>query len=712
MELIELRHITRKHFGRETVDITDMLFVLLSQCSHDIDEIFSGAEEQKQKMLNALTEYKKEGNTLPQSDLTGAICGKKDGAFLDIDLLEYVVSANSSFLDTIQKKNVDTDMLLKKITLQKDKLAFKAQRLHIKNDFEIICENMTKNAYDGMYEHLTGRGAELSAIENILLRKDKPNVILTGEAGVGKTALVELLVKNSVKVKNSLLNKYTFYNLDLTDLLSDTAYRGELEQKMAKMLSLAAREGNTVFFIDEIHRINQSLDGKSSGSQIAEILKPYLSKDNIRIIGASTTEEYQRYIARNSALTRRFQQIKIDELSGEELMNVLRSCTKSLSEYHNITIEDEIISFTIKITDEYVKNRYQPDKTCEIIDSACVLAAKSKSVTLAKHHIIDTLSLSSKIPKHILNKEIKSSAAIAEKIKMKVFGQDEQVDVVTDTIMVRLAGFKKNEAPLASFMFAGDSGVGKTYLAKMLAEEILSDKNALTVLDMAEYSEHHSVSKLVGSPPGYVNSDQEGVLCRALSRNSFSVIVFDEIEKASTEVYKLLLGIMDTGRLKSGIGTEYNADNTILIFTTNAVTSKKINRHNIGFSSGIENETGIMDELKDIFPVEFLGRIDDIIMFNKLKEDDYRDIIIYNIGNLVNSFAHRGVKIIGNTESAAEYILSKFKLKEMGVRGAMDIIRKKITAPLINKMALHPDEEIELNLNEVITGKQDLSLEY
>ena len=150
----------------------------------------------------------------------------------------------------------------------------------------------------------------------------------------------------------------------------------------------------------------------------------------------------------------------------------------------------------------------------------------------------------------------------------------------------------------------------------------------------------------------------------------------------------------------------------MLIFTTNAVTSKKINRHNIGFSSGIENETGIMDELKDIFPVEFLGRIDDIIMFNKLKEDDYRDIIIYNIGNLVNSFAHRGVKIIGNTESAAEYILSKFKLKEMGVRGAMDIIRKKITAPLINKMALHPDEEIELNLNEVITGKQDLSLEY
>ncbi|MEX1378412.1 MAG: ATP-dependent Clp protease ATP-binding subunit [Eubacteriales bacterium] len=707
MELIELRHVTRKHFCRETVDITDMLFVLLSLSSSDIEEIFGGEEEQKQKMLEAVSEYKKDGNTIPQSALTGAICGKKDGAFTDIDLLEYVLSEDSEFSDTIKKNGVNTDLIMEKITLQKNKLSQKAQNISIKNDFEAMCENMTRKAEEGLYGHLTGRGAEISAIENILLRKDKANVILTGDAGVGKTALVELLVKNSVTNKNSLLSKYTFYNLDITDLVSGTAYRGELEQKMAKMLDLAAREGDAVFFIDEIHRINQASDGISSGSQIGEILKPYLSKDNLRIIGASTTEEYQRYIARSPALMRRFQQIKIDELSGEALTNVLRSCAKSLSEYHGIKIEDDIVRFAKEITDEYVKNRYQPDKAKELIDSACVLAAKSGSAAIDESHIIDTLSSSSGIPKHILNKKVASAAAIAEKIKAKIFGQDKQVDVVTDTIMVKMAGFKKSDSPLAAFLFAGDSGVGKTYLAGILAEEILSDKSALSVIDMAEYSERHSVSKLVGSPPGYVNSEQEGVLCKALSRNSFSIILFDEIEKASAEVYKLLLGMMDTGRIKSGIGTEYNADNAILIFTTNAVTTKKINRHTIGFAGSGETEASIMDELKDVFPVEFLGRIDDIIMFNKLENDDYRKIIIYNIDNLVNSFAQKGIKIIGNTQSAAEYVLSRFNLKEMGVRAVMEIVRKKITAPIVSKMALHPDEDIEIDINEIIAQQRE-----
>ena len=702
MKLMEIRDSARKYFGTDDVDILDMLVVLFGdEKNHDVDFIFNETGITKQRLHELVKEFQALGNTMPQSLLTSSICRKGTEAYTDVDLVRFVFLEEDKFQQFIKKECSDIGVIIE--NLKQAEKETEPEKDNYLQQAEIIGENMTKKARDGKFDYLFGREDELAAIESVLLRKDKANVILTGSAGVGKTALVELLVRESTKNPNSHLKEYVFCRVDITELLSATAYRGELERKLSNILKAAAREKNVVIFIDEIHRINQSADGRSEGSQVAEILKPYLSRDNLRVIGATTTKEYQKYIARNESLFRRFQQIKVKELSGEKLFKVIKQYCMSLEKYHHVKITDDIIRQTIALTDEYIKTRYQPDKSNEILDSACVCAVKSGLREIDNTHLVKILSETTDIPTHIINKKMTRSSLLIDKIKTKVFGQDEQVERVANTIRVKMAGFKNNEAPLASFMFAGDSGVGKTYLARILAKEILEDENALTVIDMAEFSESHSVSKLVGSPPGYVNSDDEGMLTRALSESAYNIIVFDEIEKAASEIYKLLLGMMDTGKLTSGIGNIYDASNSVLIFTTNAVTTKKINKQAIGFSADTDTGRHVLDGLRESFPVEFLGRLDEVIMFNHLTDDDYKKIIRFNLAELISKFEKRGVVFEGGIEGVTSHILNNIAYRELGVRGVLDLIRNKMTAPIVELMAASESDAIVIKLDGLLS---------
>ena len=701
MELTELRNTTKKQLSKNDIDLLDMVIVMIGDNgSRTVKDLFAGAGLSTDDFIRLAKQYKASGNSLPQSLLTDAICKKQGGPFNDIDLLEFVFSGDSGFLDYLIKNDYQTQKILDLIGRVREEGPVKIRTRTLLPDSSMT--NMSEMAAMGRYDHLTGRKKEIQVIENILLRKDKANVILTGDAGVGKTAVTELLVKKSVRESNSRLGGYTFYSLDMTSLLSATPYRGQLEKKVSSLLAAVAKEKKAVLFIDEIHRINQSIDGISEGSQIVEMLKPYLTEDNIRIIGATTTDEYQKYILRHPALSRRFQQVRINELKGDDLFDVVHSYADALTKYHAIHIEDDMIKMSIELTDTYVMNRCQPDKTNELLDSACVAAANDMGKRVKKKHIIQILSATTHIPEDIICQKIKRPEKIEQRIRQQLFGQDAQVERAVRTIMVKMAGFEETHAPLASLIFAGDSGVGKTQLAKLLAKEILGDENAITVIDMSEFSERHSVSKLVGSPPGYIGSDREGILTHAIANHPFGIILFDEIEKAAPEVHKILLGMLDMGRIRSGLGIEYDAGNTALIFTTNAVTVSQINKQGIGFSNRQEKKIDPMTELEKIFPMEFLGRIDEVIMFNSLSDADYIKIIALNLQKIKDRFKKRGINMIYDEKLAADYIMAQYRHKQLGARSLLDVIRNKITLPIIKTIADSNGERFEIDVNLLI----------
>ena len=574
--------------------------------------------------------------------------------------------------------------------------------------------DLIKMAEEGKIDPIIGRDKEVKRIAQILSRKKKNNAVIVGEAGVGKSALVEklALLVHKGDCPTNLLDK-RIMSLDLTSLVAGTKYRGQFEERIKAILTELQEAPNVIVFIDELHTMVGA--GNASGSMdAANILKPALARGEIQCIGATTLDEYKKSIEKDAALVRRFQKIILDEPTASETVEILKNLQESYENFHRVKYEDDVIETIVKLSQRYITDRQFPDKAIDVMDELGsekrvstrvpesieklkkqIDEVKEKKVQVVKQQIYEQAAKLRDEEKKLFDKLEKEKISWAEKqkdnktpvttddvyeiisqitgvpitkldsketqklLKMeeilsaKVIGQDEAITSISKAIRRNRVGIKDANKPIGSFIFLGSTGVGKTFLAKSLADTLFGDPEKIIRVDMSEYMEKHNVSKLIGSPPGYVGYDEGGQLTEKVKNNPFSVILFDEIEKAHKDVFNLLLQILDEGHLTDSFGRKINFTNCLVILTSN-IGAKKVSEFGggVGFSTSSSEQqkyevrkTMIQKALKQQFNPEFLNRIDDIVLFNSLNEDVLKKIINIEVSKLTNRLKDKNYKI-------------------------------------------------------------------
>ncbi len=609
--------------------------------------------------------------------------------------------------------------------------------------------DLTMRAKNGKIDPIIGRDNEIERMIEILCRKTKNNPVLIGEAGVGKTAVVEGLARRIVAgdVPQFLKNKI-IYSLDIGGLMAGTKYRGSMEEKLKNAIELITTNKNIIVFIDEIHTLAQVGTDKGETNP-ADMLKPYLARGEMQTIGATTTDEYRKYIEKDKALERRFQPIIIDPPTVDQTIEILRGLRDSYEAFHKVKITDEAIKAAATLSDRYIQDRSLPDKAIDLIDEASsrakvksnydtdeikalkeklkkVEAEKEDAVTqedfekagklrdkvtklkdeiqrlksipvtseqtdavITEHDVAEVVSKWTNIPLTKLTEgEAEKLINLEKTLQERVKGQDEAVEKVAKAIRRSRIGIRDPKRPIGSFLFLGPTGVGKTELSKALAEALFDDENKIIRLDMSEYMEAHSVSKLIGSPPGYVGFDDGGQLTEQVRRKPYSVVLFDEIEKAHPEVFNMLLQILDDGRLTDSHGKIVSFKNTIIILTSN-IGSDKLNKTNIdlGFNDGNKDDksTIMLSELKKYFKPELINRIDNIVIFNKLSPQVLKDIAKKMLVDLNKNLKQSGVELKFTT-ATLNYLVKNGTNDDFGARPLRRLITTKIEDELADKM--------------------------
>ena len=605
--------------------------------------------------------------------------------------------------------------------------------------------NLNKQALEGKLDPVIGRKKEIDRVIQILSRRTKNNPVLIGEPGVGKSAVVEGLAQAIVKgnVPELLADKIVF-SLDIAGMLAGARYRGDFEERLKKAIDTVKQNGNIILFIDEIHNIVGAGSTGEGNMDAANILKPMLSRGELQTIGATTIDEYRKYIEKDAALERRFQPIMVDAPSTEETVEILKGLRDKYESHHGVSIPDDAIMAAVSLSDRYITDRFLPDKAIDLIDEAASRVrldsynspaeAKQKenelaTLTAQKNEAKrrDDFERALKINKEIerVNKELDEIRATASKLKnnrdklvltpddiakvvsnwtgvpvvklteteaqklldleavlhQRVIGQTDAVKAVADAIRRARAGLKDPNRPVGSFIFVGPTGVGKTELSKALAEAVFGNENNLIRVDMSEYMEKHSVSKMVGAPPGYVGFDEAGQLTEKVRRKPYSVVLFDEIEKAHPDVFNIMLQILDDGRLTDSKGRVVSFKNTIIIMTSNVGATEIQHRNTLGFSGGEKAYDDMcdryMDALKEKFRPEFLNRIDDIIVFHKLTKDETAKIAELLLGSLRKRLAVIGVSL-KVSDKAMDLIIEKGYDNDYGARPLKRVIQRYI----------------------------------
>jgi len=614
-------------------------------------------------------------------------------------------------------------------TKTQDKKAFKKKKF-----LDVYGINLTDKARLGEIDRIVGREKEIDRVIQILNRRTKNNPVLIGEPGVGKTAIAEGL---AVKIFNrqvpvKLFNKEV-YQLDMTSVVAGTQFRGQFEGRMKGIIEEAKSLGNIILVIDELHNIMGAGDAEGA-MNAANILKPALAKGEIQVIGATTLNEYRKYIEKDSALERRFQPVIVKEPTIEESIEILTGIKDYYENYHKVKIPNEVIEAAVKLSERYITDRYLPDKAIDVIDEAAskvnlnneylveleILKEELKNVQEEKENAISADSIEDyqkaadlkvrecKLIENIKQLEEKNKDVevtiddvayvieswtgipvqrlteieaekllnLENRLHNRVIGQNEAVNSISRAIRRNRAGFGKKKKP-SSFIFVGPTGVGKTELVKALAVELFGTENALIRLDMSEYMEKHSVSKLIGSPPGYVGYDDGGQLTEKVRRNPYSVILFDEIEKAHPDVFNMLLQILEDGRLTDSQGRVVSFENTIVVMTSNAGTTLKASGIGFGQDQYKNLESRVKDVLKETFRPEFLNRVDEIIVFTELSKDELKQIIDLMLKEIIKDVEDKGMTI-EVTDSAKEFILEKGYDPKYGARPLRRTIQRYI----------------------------------
>ena len=623
-----------------------------------------------------------------------------------------------------------------------DKNGGKGQERPVKRKFlENYCISLTQRAQEGKLDRLIGRERELERVIQILNRRQKNNPCLIGEPGVGKTAIAEGLAMKIAKgdVPYKLLDKEV-YLLDLTALVAGTQFRGQFESRMKGLIEEIKKLGNIILVIDEVHNIVGAGDAEGS-MNAANILKPALSRGELQVIGATTLNEYRKHIEKDTALERRFQPVIVEEPSIEDSVQIIEGIAPYYEAYHQVVISPEMCRLAVTMSERYITDRYLPDKAIDLIDEACsnvnlenrtlarraevdkeladldkekevmmaaateesyarLAAIRSQELRLEQEkgqldaaptpaltleHRANVIELWTKIPaSQIQEREYQRLARLEERLKQHIIGQDEAVHAVSSAIRRGRVGISPKRKPV-SFIFVGSTGVGKTELVKQLAHDLFNTPESLIRLDMSEFMEKHAVSRIIGSPPGYVGYDEAGQLTEKIRRKPYSVILFDEIEKAHPDVLNILLQILDDGRITDAHGRTVNFENTVIVMTSNAGSNTKSG--SVGFAR-TANEQGrerAMKALQEFLRPEFINRVDEIVYFNQLTEDNFKAIAALMLQELQDSLAEKGI-VFTWQDSLLDYLVKKSYSAAYGARNLRRLIQKELEDAIASRI--------------------------
>ena len=536
---------------------------------------------------------------------------------------------------------------------------------------------------------LIGREQELDRTIQVLCRAEKNNPLHIGEPGVGKTALVYGLAKliNEDKVPDRLKGA-RIYSMDIGQMLAGAQYRGDFEKRIKLVMAGAANEGNVIIYIDEIHNIIGAGRGSDGSLDASNMLKQYLEAGDIRFIGSTTYEEYNRYMSKSKSITRRFQQIDIKEPSEEETIKILEGLQYKYNKYHGVTYRKDALEYAVRASAKYISNRCLPDKAIDLIDEAGAylevhpVEYRQRSY-VTKAIIQQILTKVCKIDAAAIKDENNDSlATLRQRILDKIYGQDKAVDKVVEAVMMAKAGLVNDDKPMASLLFVGPTGVGKTEVAKQLAKELGIE---LVRLDMSEYTEKHTVAKLIGSPAGYVGYEDGGLLTDAIRKTPNCVLLLDEIEKAHSDIYNILLQVMDYARLTDNKGQKADFRNVILIMTSNA-GAQYASQANVGFNSNVSRGDAMLAQVKKTFKPEFINRLSDMVVFNDMDKHMAELILHKKLRQLDEKLAAKGVSL-SLTDTAFEQMLKWGFTKEYGAREMDRVIGNRLK-PLLVKALL------------------------
>ncbi len=639
--------------------------------------------------------------------------------------------------------------------------------------------DLTKMAEDDKLDPIIGREKEIERVAQILSRRKKNNPILIGEPGVGKTAIAEGLALRIVqkKVSRILFNKRVV-TLDLASLVAGTKYRGQFEERMKAVMNELEKSPNVILFIDELHTI-VGAGGASGSLDASNMFKPALARGEIQCIGATTLDEYRQYIEKDGALARRFQMVMVDATSPEETIQILNNIKDKYEDHHNVIYTDAAIEGCVKLSDRYISDRFLPDKAIDILDEAGARVniqninvpedilrlesevenikaeknrvvksqkyeeaaqlrdkekklleqldeaklkweeeSKTKRFTVDEDHVAEVIAMMTGIPaKRVAQKEGNKLLNMGEELKGKVIGQEEAIKKLTKAIQRTRVGLKDPKKPIGSFIFLGPTGVGKTELAKTLATYLFDKEDSLIRIDMSEYMEKFSVSRLVGAPPGYVGYEEGGQLTEKVRRKPYSVVLLDEIEKAHPDVFNILLQVLDDGILTDGLGRRVDFRNTIIIMTSNiGVRDLKDFGAGIGFANRakVDNQDEIMKStiqsaLKKAFSPEFLNRLDDVVVFNSLSKEDIHKIIDISLGKLFHRITDLGYKI-ELTEKAKDFLANKGYDQQYGARPLNRAIQKYLEDAIAEEILKGDLSEGDVITADYVEEATELSL--
>ena len=552
-----------------------------------------------------------------------------------------------------------------------------------KRALRAFTSNLNDEVKRGKVDPIIGRGEELESLALALGRRNKNNVLMVGDPGVGKTAIAEGLAFNIVNGNvPEFLKEYKVYNLDIGSMLAGSKYRGDFEERFKLVISALTKQGKTIMFVDEAHMMmGAGAAGSSGANDMANMLKPALTKGDLKVVASTTWEEYRKYFEKDRALMRRFQRVVIDEPSKENTKNILLGLKKYYEEYHGTIITDEAINAAVKLSVKYQTDKKLPDKAIDLIDVACSrfkVNNQTENVIVGEDEIQFELAKMIKVPtEQVAEKETDNLKNLESNLKKVVFGQDEAIESIVDKILVSQAGLKADDKPIGSFVFMGPTGTGKTETAKALSNNLGVQ---LVRFDMSEYMEKHSVAKLIGSPPGYVGHEENaGQLITKLQEFPNCVLLLDEIEKAHPDVAQILLQIMDNGKVTGSNGKEADARNCTLILTTNLGASQA-EKNSIGFETQETNEYDD-SELKRFFAPEFRNRLDGVITFAKLGREVMIKIVGKFLVELKNMVKDKNIKI-KITDEAIDYLVEKGFDPKNGARPLQRVIDKDIKRPL------------------------------
>ncbi len=605
----------------------------------------------------------------------------------------------------------------------------------------LYCEDLTRKAREGKIDTIIGREKEIDRVIQILSRRTKNNPCLIGEPGVGKTAIAEGLAlkiaENSVpqRLKNKEIQL-----LDLTSLVAGTQFRGQFESRIKGLVSEIKENGNIILFIDEVHSLVGTGDNEGT-MNAANILKPALSRGEVQVIGATTFNEYRKYIEKDSALERRFQPVKIGEPTISQTIDVIKGVKGYYEKHHRVIVDDDVVRKTVILSERYITDRFLPDKAIDLLDESCACAAlrnknmehydtlteQRRDLVLKKDELaaeeevdyeaiaevntnlarIDSEiskiapdSLISKVTEEdianvielwtgipssrIRENELSKLANIEDELKKKIIGQDEAVKVLSSAIRRSRCQISPRRRP-ASFIFVGPTGVGKTELVKVLSSQLFDTPETLIRLDMSEFMEKHSVSKIIGSPPGYVGYDEAGQVTEKVRRRPYSVLLFDEIEKAHPDVLNILLQILDEGKLTDAQGRTVNFENTVIVMTSNAGSSNRESALGFGKTQEDASKEKVMKALSDFLRPEFIARVDEIIVFNSLKEPEFIKIADLMLSEYVTTLEEKNIKFTYDN-SACEYLAKKSCGGKSGARDLRNTIRREVEEQIANAL--------------------------